>query len=39
MYENAHSTLVTVAGTNPNRLSPIEKWAMSAETRLKAKPA
>ena len=38
-YENPHSTLVIVDGANAFGPSPIERCAMSAETRLMAKPA
>src|SRR4029453_2318867 len=38
-YERTQSRLVSVEGANATALSRIEMWAMSAETRLMAKPA
>ena len=38
-YESPQSTLVVADGTNAAGRSPIERCAMSAETRLMAKPA
>jgi len=38
-YERAQSTLVIADGTNASGRSLIERWAMSAEMRLMAKPA
>jgi hypothetical protein len=38
-YDSPQSTLVIAEGPTASGPSPIERWAMSAETRLMAKPA